>query len=71
MASFISTKTYKPGRSEESSFSTVLYTEPLVVSIFRRGIIARHAPPRRRKRGVVNDFRARETQIYQLSRLSD
>ena len=45
MASFISTKTYKPGRSEESSFSTVLYTEPLVVSIFRRGIIARHAPP--------------------------
>ena len=45
MAFFVSKKTYKSGRSEESSFSTVLNTEPLVVSIFRRGIIARHAPP--------------------------
>ena len=44
MASFVSTKTYKPGRSEESSFCTVLYSEPLVISIFRPGIIARHAP---------------------------
>ena len=49
MASFVSTKTYKPGKSEESSFSTVLYTEPLLVSIFRRGIIARHAPPTPKK----------------------
>ena len=44
MAYSVSTKTYKPGRSEETSFSTVLNTEPLVVPIFRRGIIARHAP---------------------------
>ena len=70
MASFVSTITYRPGRSEESCFWHCLSTEPLVYRFFRRGIIARHAP-RRRKRGVVNNFRGRETQIYQLSRLSD
>ena len=63
-------KTYKPGRRKKVAFGTVLSTEPFVISIFRRGIIARHAP-QRRNRGVVNDFRVRETQIYQLSRLSD
>ena len=63
-------KTYKPGRRKKVAFGTVLSTEPFVISIFRRGIIARHAP-QRRSRGVVNDFRARETQIYQLSRLTD
>ena len=35
MASFVSTKTYRPGRSEEGSFSTFLNTEALVVSIFK------------------------------------
>ena len=56
--------------AKKVAFGTVLRTRTFGISIFRRGIIARHAP-RRRKRGVVNDFRARETQIYQLSRLSD
>ena len=56
--------------AKKVAFGTILSTEPFVILIFRRGIIARHAP-RRRKRGVVNDFCARETQIYQLSRLSD
>ena len=56
--------------AKKVGFGTVLSTEPLVYRFFRRGIIARHAP-RRRKRGVVNNFRGRETQIYQLSRLSD
>ena len=49
MATFVSTKTYKPGRGEESSFCTVFYTETLVVSIFRRSIIACHAPPTPKK----------------------
>ena len=56
--------------AKKVAFGNVLSTEPLVYRFFRRGIIARHAP-RRRKRGVVNNFRGRETQIYQLSRLSD
>ena len=56
--------------AKKVAFGTVLSTEPLVYRFFRRGIIARHAP-RCRKRGVVNNFRGRETQIYQLSRLSD
>ena len=59
-------------KAKKVAFGTVLSTEPSVISIFRRGIIARHAPRRRKKRrGVVNDFRDRETHIYRMSRLSD
>ena len=32
-------------------FGTVSHTKPLVISIFRRGIIARHAPPPTPKKG--------------------
>ena len=67
---FLNKKLISLVEAKKVAFATVLSTERFVISIFRRGIIARHAP-RFRKRGVVNDFCARETQIYQLSRLSD
>ena len=69
MASFVSTKLISLVEVKKVAFGTVLSLNLLYIDFFRRGIIARHAP-RRRKRGVVNNFRGRETQIYQLSRLS-
>ena len=71
MASFVSTKLISLVEAKKVAFGTVLslIMNLLYIDFFRRGIIARHAP-RRRKRGVVNNFRGRETQIYQLFRLS-
>ena len=63
MVSFVNKTLIGPVEAKKVAFGTVLSTEPFVISIFR---LACHAP-RRRKRGVVNDFCARETQIYLLS----